>query len=90
MTDNVRKKNVECRQCGERMELLTVQKQAGKWPITFMVVGTACTLFIGGPLLGVPLILLGVYQYTAKQIINYCPSCGYHYRVWLGDGNKAK
>ncbi|MBF0376892.1 MAG: hypothetical protein HQK72_05370 [Desulfamplus sp.] len=79
------KKFIECRQCGDKMDLVTVKKHTGKWPATFIALGATFTLFIGGPILGVPFILLGVYQYTAKEMINYCPSCGYHYRVFLSD-----
>ncbi|MBF0573746.1 MAG: hypothetical protein HQK69_08305 [Desulfamplus sp.] len=79
------KKFIECRQCGDKMDLVTVKKHTGNWPATFIALGATFTLFIGGPILGVPFILLGVYQYTAKETINYCPSCGYHYRVFLSD-----
>ncbi|MBF0468661.1 MAG: hypothetical protein HQK61_07225 [Desulfamplus sp.] len=79
------KKFIECRQCGERMDILTVKKYNGSWPGIFMASGAVCILFIGGPVLGVPLLLLGVYQYTAKQTISYCPSCGYHYRIFVSD-----
>ncbi|MBF0209272.1 MAG: hypothetical protein HQK68_00155 [Desulfamplus sp.] len=81
------KKFIECRQCGDKMDLITVKRHSAKWPATFVALGATCTLFIGGPILGVPLMLLGVYQYTSKQTVSYCPSCGYHYRVFMSESD---
>ena len=82
MTATQKKELIQCSKCGEDMELMTAKKHTGKSPLVLMAGGIFCILFIGGALLGIPLLLLGIYQFTAKQIINYCPGCGYHYKAW--------
>lgn len=77
------KKPVECRHCRTDMELLTVKKYTGKWSYVLVVTGVFCSLFIVGALVGIPLLLLGIYRMTAKQAINYCPNCGHYFKVWL-------
>lgn len=87
MTDAQKKEPIKCRQCGANMELLTAKKYTGNWPAGLMGIGVLCTLLIGGPLLGIPLLLLGVYQYTAKHTISYCSACGYHFKVWKAESS---
>lgn len=69
------------------MELLISKKHAGNWPIALILLGVFCTLFLGGAILGIPLLLLGIYLYTAKDTISYCSGCGYHFKIWKADRN---
>ena len=84
-----KKKPVECRHCHADMELLTVKKYTGKWPYALVVTGVFCSLFVIGALVGIPLLLLGIYMLTAEQAISYCPSCGHYFKVWLLDEASA-
>ena len=74
---------VGCRHCDGTMEVLSVKKHSGKWPLILIVAGLFCFFFLGGPLLGVPMLLLGIYMYTAQVTISYCEQCGHYFRVWL-------
>jgi hypothetical protein len=80
-----KKSSMNCRQCQGDMEFLTVKKHSGKWPVGLIVAGLLCFFFLGGPFLGIPLLLLGIYMQTAEVSINYCDQCGYYHRVWFKD-----
>ncbi len=71
-----------CRQCDSRMELVNVKKFAGRWPMALIIAGVFCCLFFIGALVGIPLLIGGIYMATAKVNINRCPECGYYYNVW--------
>jgi len=81
MTATQEMETIQCRKCGENMELMTAKKHTGIRPVVLMIMGVFCIIFIGGALIGIPLLLLGVYQYTAKHTISYCSSCGYYFKV---------
>ncbi|MBW1942814.1 MAG: LITAF-like zinc ribbon domain-containing protein [Deltaproteobacteria bacterium] len=75
--------SVECRECHSRMELLRVKKHPGRWPLVLMISGVACCLFFVGALIGIPLLLLGIYTATAKETMRHCPNCGHYFKVWV-------
>ncbi|MBF0100844.1 MAG: hypothetical protein HQK77_08055 [Desulfobacterales bacterium] len=77
------KTEVECSQCSSLMEILSVKKYGGKWPIIFMISGVFCLLFLGGPILGIPLLLIGFYTLTENLTISYCPKCGHYFKIYL-------
>ncbi|NVM22899.1 MAG: hypothetical protein HWN68_14090 [Desulfobacterales bacterium] len=74
---------VECRQCRSPMELFKTKKYHGRWPLALMASGVFCCLFFIGALVGIPMLLLGIYMATAKETISLCPKCGHYYKVWM-------
>ncbi|MBF0451849.1 MAG: LITAF-like zinc ribbon domain-containing protein [Candidatus Magnetomorum sp.] len=85
MKDQHPKNRIECQYCADDMEIMQVKKFSGKWPITLIVAGLFCTLFFVGPLIGLPMLLIGIYMATAEDTIRFCPSCGNFYRIWIKD-----
>ena len=72
-----------CIHCHTRMEVFRVKKYPGKWPTIVVVAGVFCCLFLIGALVGIPLLLLGIYMATAKETISRCPKCGHYFKVWM-------
>jgi len=86
MTDTQKNRDaVDCRHCQTQMEIRKVRKYPGKWPIALMITGVLCCLFIVGVVVGLPLLLLGIYMFIADETISYCPSCGHFFKVLLLD-----
>ena len=79
------RKPVPCRHCGAKMDILTVKKHTGKWPYGLMAGGAFCFLFMGGPLLGIPMVIAGIYMVTAEMTISYCSECGHYFKVFLAE-----
>ena len=79
------RKPVTCRHCGCKMDILTVKKHTGKWPYTLLASGAFCFLFLGGPILGIPMVIAGIYMLTADMTISYCPECGHYFKVYQVD-----
>jgi hypothetical protein len=77
------KSSVDCRHCNSRMEVIKVKKYSGKWPLALVVTGVFCCLFFVGAIIGVPMLLLGIYLVTAEETISYCPNCGNYFKVLL-------
>lgn len=73
---------VACTQCRTRMDVLHVRKYPGRWPTVLMVAGAVSCVFFVGALVGVPVLLLGIYTATAKETISRCPKCGHYFKVW--------
>jgi len=70
------------------MELLKVKKYPGRWPAVLVVTGVFCCLLLVGALVGIPMLLLGIYMATAHETISHCPNCGHYYKVWMtGEGS---
>jgi hypothetical protein len=65
------------------MEVLKIKKYPGRWPAVLVVAGVFCCLFFIGALVGIPMLLLGIYMATAEENVNRCPNCGHYYRVWM-------
>ncbi|MBF0396284.1 MAG: LITAF-like zinc ribbon domain-containing protein [Desulfobacterales bacterium] len=76
-------KSVNCKECQQEMDIVNVKKYDGKTPIVLLIGGIFCLLFLGGPFLGVPMILGGVYMLTSKITISYCPNCGNYFKVLM-------
>ncbi|MFH1491277.1 MAG: LITAF-like zinc ribbon domain-containing protein [Pseudomonadota bacterium] len=74
-----------CTHCNTRMELLHVKKYPGRWPAVLVMAGVFCCLFLIGALVGIPMLLLGIYMATAKETISRCPNCGHYFKVWMGE-----
>lgn len=79
----IKDSNAICMHCDTRMVVIKVKKHPGKWPISFLVFGLTSFLFIhfGGPIVGIPLMLLGGYMFMAEEVLNMCPKCGYYFDV---------
>lgn len=80
-----KRKSVICRHCGSKMDILTIKKHAGKWSYSLLAGGAFCFLFLGGPILGIPMVIGGIYMLTAEMTISYCPGCGHYFKVYLVD-----
>ena len=76
---------VACTHCQTRMELSHVKKYPGRWPAVLIAAGVFCCLFLIGALVGIPMLLLGIYMATAKETISRCPDCGHYFKVWTGE-----
>jgi hypothetical protein len=72
---------VECNQCDTPMLLVKAKKYPGAWPYVLIVLGVIFTLFFIGPIIGVPMLLLGFYMVTVREVISLCPSCGAYFKV---------
>ena len=70
------------------MRRITLKRYSGKWTWWLLGGGVFCSLFLGGVLLGIPLLLAGIYRLTARWSINCCRDCGYHYEI-LPEGRGA-
>ncbi len=72
---------VECTQCDTPMLLVKTRKYTGAWPYLLTSLGVIFTFFFIGPIIGVPMLLLGVYMVTYRELISLCPSCGAYFKV---------
>ena len=81
-----------CYHCDTQMVLLKMNKYHGQWPWILIGLGLLAFFFIhfGGPIIGLPMILLGAYLVSAKQVISMCPECGYHFQVLILKKDKTK
>ncbi len=77
--------SIACRQCDGDMVALTVKKYDGKWPLFLIIGGFFSCFFLGGPLLGVPVLLMGIYMLAAEITILYCQNCGRYCRAAFTD-----
>jgi len=80
---NVKDSSAHCRHCDTQMVVIKVKKYPGKWPLALLGLGFICFLFIhfGGPIIGIPMMLIGWHMFSADQLLNMCPRCGYHFDV---------
>ncbi|HUV49772.1 MAG TPA: LITAF-like zinc ribbon domain-containing protein [Anaerolineae bacterium] len=81
--------SVECRNCKTPMVILKIKQHSGKWPLMLIAAGVFCCLFVIGALIGIPMLLLGIYMATIKNTISYCPNCGYYFKVWMVKENEG-
>lgn len=75
--------SVMCRECQTDMEVLRIKRYPGRWPTVLILLGAFCCLFFVGAVIGLPMLLLGIYMATAKENVSYCPTCGHYFKVWL-------
>lgn len=73
--------SVDCRHCKTPMEVVRTKKYPGKGSIALIAGGLFFSLFFLGILVGVPMLIVGIYMFTAKVTISHCPGCGYYYKV---------
>jgi len=81
--------SARCPQCQTRMKFLQVKKYSGKLPLTLVGSGVFSCLSFVGTLVGIPLILGGIYMATVQEIVNCCPNCGYHFKVLVPKPDSA-
>ena len=72
-----------CTQCHTPMDVLHVKKYPGRWPVILIIAGAVSCVFLIGAVLGIPMLLLGIYMATAKETISRCPKCGHYFKVWM-------
>ena len=70
-----------CHHCHTEMKLIKVKKYPGYWPAVIVVTGVLCSLLLTGALIGIPLILIGLYMATAQETIRHCQGCGHYFKV---------
>jgi len=74
---------INCTHCGNEMTIAKVKKYTGSSPLFMLGLGLLSSLFLVGPIIGLPMILIGLYMVIAKETVKLCPSCGFYYRVYL-------
>jgi len=74
--------SVVCRHCKSPMEPIRRKKYSKRWAVGLVLGGVFCCLFFIGALVGIPMLLVGIYMAMAEETINHCSSCGYYYEVW--------
>ena len=72
---------VECRHCKTPMEVVRARKYSKKTSIVLMAGGLFCSLFFIGALIGVPILVAGIYMFMAQDTISHCPGCGFYFKV---------
>jgi hypothetical protein len=75
--------SVDCRHCGAGMRIQKVKKHPGQTPYVIGGLGLFFSIFLLGPLIGVPMILLALYMGKASDTISLCSECGYYFQVYL-------
>ncbi len=76
---------IDCRHCGTKMHLQRIKKYPGSWPYVIGGLGLFFTLFMIGAVIGIPMLLIGIYMGMAQSTIRLCPECGYYYEVYKPD-----
>jgi len=74
--------SVECSHCHNRMELLRIKKYTGRYPLVLVILGVFCSLFFFGALVGIPILLSGIYMAKARETISHCSNCGHYFKVF--------
>ncbi|MBF0521967.1 MAG: hypothetical protein HQL24_02805 [Candidatus Omnitrophica bacterium] len=68
-------KSLICNLCNGEMQLYTGPRYSKKAGFFLVIVGIFATLFWVGPVLGVPLFLMGLYMITSKRQLWVCKEC---------------
>ena len=79
-------RSVDCRHCGAKMRLQRIKKHPGSWPYVLASLGLFFTFFIVGALIGIPMLLIGIYMSQSRITIRSCPECGSYYEVYVPEG----
>lgn len=87
--DEETKASVVCRHCKNRMEPIRRKKYSKRLSAGLVLGGVLCCLFFIGALIGIPMLLAGIYMAVAEETVNYCSDCGYYYKVWGGEDMSA-
>jgi len=74
-------KTIVCRYCNENMERMKIKSFSNVLSVGLIAGGAFCTFLFVGPILGVPMLISGIYMTAAEKTINYCPSCGHYYKT---------
>ncbi len=74
-----------CKHCNTKMLLIKMKKYQGSWPWVLIICGIIAFFFIhfGGPIIGLPMLIFGVYMVTTSHKITMCPECGYYFKVLI-------
>lgn len=68
-------KSLICNLCNGEMQLYSGPRYSRKVGVFLVVVGIFATLFWIGPVLGIPLFLIGLYMTGAKRQLWVCKEC---------------
>ncbi len=86
----MKESNVTCHRCDSSMLLVKIKKYPGWWPHTLTGLGFFLSFLIVGPVVGIPLMLVGIYMLIGSQIVSICPVCGSYFKVMLFNPEQAK
>ncbi|MEE8360164.1 MAG: hypothetical protein V3S04_04490 [Candidatus Omnitrophota bacterium] len=73
--ESITRKEVLCKACGGRMKKAIVSKHSKKFGGFLIASGVGCSLFWIGLVLGVPLLVMGIYMVAAKKPVWVCSEC---------------
>jgi len=68
-------KPLVCTHCNGEMTQYSGPRHNRKVAGFFIILGIVCVLFWVGMVLGIPLILIGIYMLTAKRDLWVCKEC---------------
>ncbi|MBF0245180.1 MAG: hypothetical protein HQL31_07885 [Planctomycetes bacterium] len=68
-------KKLSCHLCGGEMKARTGRKHSKGFGLTLSLLGVFCILFWIGAILGIPLLLIGLYITFAKRDLWVCSGC---------------
>ncbi len=80
---------VECQYCESQMKLTLIRKFPGFWPYVLICLGFVFTLFVVGAILGIPILLTGIYMLISRETISLCPGCGAYFQVLVLDDDST-
>jgi len=85
MTDEqiIREAPVSCRHCDNKMVFMKIKKHPGNWPYILAAFGLFLTIFLVGPVIGIPMALIGFYMAQATETVRLCQHCGSYYKAHL-------
>ena len=83
----IKESPVECRHCTGQMAFMKIRKHPGNWPYILAALGLFLTVFLVGPIVGIPMALIGFYMAQATETVSLCRNCGYFYKAHLGEYN---
>jgi len=84
-----RKAGVPCNQCDTPMDILRIRKYEGNWPY-WVIAGGVLLSLLGGFVIGVFVLLCGVYAASAREVVSCCPKCGYYFKAYLPDQDREE
>ncbi len=67
---------VRCRHCDGELLERTLPKHSRGFAMLLIVLGILCFFLIGGSIFALPLLLIGLYMYTASRKAWVCQQCG--------------
>ncbi len=91
-TATIKDNKAVCNHCDTKMLLINMNKYQTKWSFSLLFLGLLSFFFIhlGGPIIGLPLIIIGTYLIITKHTVSMCPGCGYYFPVMIVKKDEQK